>query len=163
MWVIGRITFLRGHESQGSTARPDVELRLNSSQRLYLRLLMQVVRAGMIEFAHHAEPSVAPFLVVKGDGSGKVRMVLDARRALRHHRIPDVRGAWQGLGTAVGRSLNIAQIDMECPPGLSKLLVLRPLRRAHFIAQCPYVSHVGSSQVSPRLILLSSVKPRWKQ
>ena len=49
---------LPGHESQGTTVRPHSDPRLKSSQRLHLGSLMQTVRAGVIEFADHAEPGV---------------------------------------------------------------------------------------------------------
>ena len=47
MWVHWQDHILRGHESQGSDSDP----RLKSFQRLYMGLLMQMVRAGMIDCA----------------------------------------------------------------------------------------------------------------
>ena len=50
---------------------------------------MQMVRAGMIEFADYEDPSAVPFCVAKHDGSGKVRMVLDPRRGNERFIRPD--------------------------------------------------------------------------
>ena len=131
----GRITFCVVMSHRGALC-VHFDPQLKSCQRLCLVLLMQVVRAGMIEFADYAEPSVAPFSVAKDDGSGKARMVLDTRRVVERFIPPDTTelttpGAWQGLRTVVGSYLNIAQVDTECAfyliattPGLSKLMVL---------------------------------------
>ena len=48
---------LCGHESQGTRVRVHFDPRLKSPQRLCLRLLMQMVRAGKNEFADYAETS----------------------------------------------------------------------------------------------------------
>ena len=91
-------------------------------------------------------------------------MVLDSRHVNESFIPPDITElptprAWQGLTTTVGSNLNIAEIDIECafyriasPPGLSKLVVLLPLRRAYLIAKCLDFS---SSLVSRRLIVLA--------
>ena len=165
--------------------RPNFDPRLKSGQRLFLGLLMQMVRAGMIEFAETAEPSVAPFFIAEHDGSGKVRMVLDTHRGNERFMPPyttelSTPGAWQGLRLAVDSNLNHAQVDIKCafyriasPPGLKKLMVPLPPRRAYLVATRPDVdvSHGSSSVVSPRLIVLplvgtgasSSAKPRWRR
>ena len=110
---------------------------------------MQMAQAGMIEIAENAESAgsnVAPFFVATHNGSGKVRMVLDARRVNERFLPLDTTelrtpGAWQGLRKAAGSNLNIAQIDVECafclicsPPGLSVLMVLLPIGRAYPVA-----------------------------
>ena len=72
MWVYCQDHILGDQETQGSHVRVHFDPRLKSSQRPHSGLLMQILRAGTIEFAEYAEPIVAPFFVAKHGGSRNV-------------------------------------------------------------------------------------------
>ena len=149
--------------------RPFSDPSLVNNGDLYAEFLVDLWRAGLIDFVAKQQHTVGFFFVHKKDG--RLRLILDTRNLNQWFKEPaysqlPTAAVWSQIALSPEHTLSMAQVDVDnafyrvmLPPGMSSLFILPKIRADRLVSRAPELAaelpHGGEGWVCPRLKALA--------